>query len=326
MLPLSFVAEDRTVVEPTDSVWIDGRFVPFPEATVPFFSHTLHYGLGVFEGIRCYRQDGGGSAVFRLREHVRRLFDSAHMCLIEIPFEPAQIERACLEVVARNRLEECYIRPLVWLGEGSMGLGSTSNPVRVGVGAFPWGAYLGEEGIAKGVRCCVSSLQRLSQARHFVQGKVVGQYVNSVLANRAARLAGYDEAILLDERGLVAEGPGENVFLVRDGTLRTPPLSSPILPGITRDSVLTLAREHADRLGIRVIEEPFPREALYCADEVFLVGTAAEVTPVREVDGRTVGNGEPGPVTRELSRLYQDVARGREELHADWRVPVPESD
>ena len=310
-------------MEKTESIWIDGRLVPWEDANFHFFTHTLHYGLGFFEGIRCYRQEDGGSAIFRLSEHVRRLFDSAKMCLVDVPRTREEVEHACLEVVAANRLEECYVRPLVWLGEGSMGLGSTSNPVHVGVGAFPWGAYLGDEGKAKGIRCCISSLTRLSQARHLVGAKVTGQYVNSILANRLAALSGFDEAILLDDDGLVAEGPGENIFVVRDGTLLTPPLSSPILPGITRDTILTLAAERADDLGLEIRHTSFSRETLYVADEVFMVGTAAEVTPVREIDGRTIGAGEPGPVTRALADAYEAVIRGGETRHAAWRSTVP---
>ncbi len=312
-------------MEKTKSIWLDGKLVPWDDARFHFFTHSLHYGLGVFEGIRCYRQEGGGSAVFRLEEHVRRLYDSAKMCLIDVPIPAEEVVRACLEVVADNGLDECYVRPLVWLGEGSMGLGSTTNPVHVGVGAFPWGAYLGEEGVKNGIRCCVSSLTRLSQARHMVAAKVTGQYVNSILANRLATMAGYDEAILLDGEGLVAEGPGENVFVIRDGVMTTPPLSSPVLHGLTRHTILTLARERADALGIEIVEAAFPRETLYVADEVFLVGTAAEVTPVREVDGRTVGSGRPGPVTRALADAYQAVVRGAETEHAAWRSIVPAS-
>lgn len=309
-------------MEKTKSIWLDGKLIPWDDARFHFFTHSLHYGLGVFEGIRCYRQEGGGSAIFRLEDHVRRLFDSARMCMIEVPCSQEDVVQACLDVVADNQLEECYLRPLVWLGEGSMGLGSTTNTVHVGVGAFPWGAYLGEEGIRNGIRCCVSSLTRLSQARHMVAAKITGQYVNSILANRLATMAGYDEAILLDGEGLVAEGPGENVFVIRDGVLTTPPLSSPVLHGLTRHTVMTLARERAASLGIEIVECAFPRETLYVADELFLVGTAAEVTPVREVDGRVVGTGKPGPVTRALCDAYQDCVRGAEPEHASWRSVV----
>ena len=304
------------------SIWFNGELKPWDEVQVHFFTHTLHYGLGAFEGIRCYRADDGSSAIFRLPEHIRRLFDSAKACLMTIPFTRQQLEQACVEVVRENDLEECYVRPLVWLGEGSLGLGSTTNPVHVGVGAFAWGAYLGEEGQKNGIRCCVSSLSRISHAQHMTRAKISGQYVNSIMANRAAQMSGYDEAILLDGEGNVAEGPGENIFIVRDGELRTPPRSSPILPGITRDTLLTLAREQAEELSIKIIEESFPREDLYLADEAFMTGTAAEVTPLREIDGRVVGSGKPGPVTRALAAGYQDVIRGRCKKHGDWLTPI----
>jgi len=304
------------------TIWFNGELKPWDEVQVHFFTHTLHYGLGAFEGIRCYLTENGSSAIFRLPEHIRRLFDSAKACLIEIPFTPQELVQACVEVVRENELEECYVRPLVWLGGGSMGLGSRTNPVQVGVGAFAWGAYLGEEGLKNGIRCCVSSLARISHSQHMTRAKISGQYVNSIMANRAAQISGYDEAILLDGDGNVAEGPGENIFIVRDGELRTPPRSSPILPGITRETLLTLARERAEELSITIIEECFPREDLYLADEAFMTGTAAEVTPVREVDGRKIGSGRPGPVTRALAVAYQDAIRGRSSRHRDWLTPI----
>lgn len=301
------------------TVWLDGRLLPLDDVRVPFFTHTLHYGFGVFEGIRAYAQAGGGSAVFRLAEHVKRLLASAKMCLIQVPIDASAIHLACLQVVAENRLDACYIRPLVWMGEGPMGLGSTTNPIHVGVGAFPWGAYLGDQAIQNGIRCCVSALARISGRRHLARAKISGQYVNSILANRDAHLAGYDEAILLDDEGNVAEGPGENIFAVVDGVLVTPSLASPILPGITRATILQLARER----GIPTREETFPREALYAAEEVFLTGTAAEVTPVREVDGRVVGEGRPGPITRAMVDAYRAAVTGADSSHPEWLAAVP---
>ena len=304
------------------SIWFDGQLRPWDEVQFHFFTHSLHYGLGAFEGIRCYRADDGGSAIFRLEEHIRRLFDSCKACLMKVPFTQKQVEDACVDVVRDNGLDECYVRPLVWMGEGSMGLGTSTNPIHVGVGAFAWGAYLGDEGIQKGIRACISSLTRIDHGRHMTRAKICGQYVNSIMANRAAQLAGYEEAILLDGNGNVAEGPGENIFIVRDGEMRTPPRSSPILPGLTRATILTLAREKQKELAIQVIEETFPREDLYLADEVFMVGTAAEVTPLREIDGRTVGTGKPGPVTQALSSAYQDVIRGRDHKYKHWVTPI----
>ncbi len=301
------------------TVWLDGRLQPLADVRVPFFTHSLHYGFGVFEGIRAYAQAGGGSAIFRLSEHVRRLLASAKMCLIQVPIEADVIHRACLRVVAENELDACYVRPLVWMGEGPMGLGSTTNPIHVGIGAFPWGAYLGDEAVHTGIRCCISPLARISGRRHLARAKISGQYVNSILANRDAHLAGYDEAILLDDDGNVAEGPGENIFAMMDGVLYTPPLSAPILPGITRATILQLARER----GVPTREESFPREALYAADEVFLTGTAAEVTPVREVDGRVVGAGRPGPVTRTMIDAYRAIVTGADPSHPEWLATVP---
>jgi branched-chain amino acid aminotransferase len=309
-------------MEKTKSIWLDGELVPWDDVKFHFFTHTLHYGLGVFEGIRAYEQHDGSAAIFRLDAHVRRLFDSARACMIQIPFTFSEVLEGCRAVVADSGLKEGYLRPLVWLGEGALGIGSTSNPVRVGIGFFPWGPYLGAEAVAHGIRCCISSLQRMSNAAHLTRAKICGQYVNSILAKRASKLAGYDEAILLDRDGNVAEGTGENVFVVRDGVLATPSTDMPILPGITRDSVLTLARERAAALGITILESGFGREALYLADEVFLTGTAAEITPVREVEGRVVGDGKPGPVTRALIAAFQDVVRGRDPRHAAWLAKV----
>lgn len=309
-------------MEPTQSIWLDGELRPYDEVQFHFFSHALHYGLACFEGIRCYRTDDGASAIFRLEEHIDRLLDSTHACMIEVPYSAEQLRQACVDTVRDNQLAECYIRPLAWLGEGSMGLGSTTNAVHVGIGVFPWGAYLGEEGVRNGIRCGLSSYTRISHRSHLTRAKISGQYVNSILANREAHLAGYDEAILLDDNGLVAEGPGENIFMVRKGELLTPPRSAPILPGITRDAVLTLAREKSAELSIEVQEQCFARDDLYLADEVFLTGTAAEVTPVREIDGRKIGAGRPGPVCRALADAFQDVIRGRSTKHRDWLTPI----
>jgi branched-chain amino acid aminotransferase len=309
--------------QPLPKLWLDGQVIATEQATFHFFTHALHYGVGVFEGVRCYTQENGTPAIFRLKEHIRRLIDSSRMCLMEPPFSQAQLEDACVAVVRESGVDACYLRPLIWLGEGPLGIGSTSNKIRAAVGSFPWGAYMGEEGLAKGIRCCVSSLSRIPQTSNLPKGKICGQYVNSVLAKRAAQLAGYDEALLVDHNGHITEGTGENIFMLRDGILKTPPLSTSILAGITRASVLELARERASQLGITVVETNFGRDELYCADEIFLTGTAAEVTPVREVEGRTIGAGKPGPVTRALMAAYQDVVRGRDASKSQWLTPIP---
>ena len=296
-----------------EKIWIDGKLVAFDDAKVHVLTHALHYGIGVFEGIRAYRTADGRSAVFRLREHLQRLYDSAHVVLMEVPVPLEQLERACLEVLRANRLAEGYLRPLAFFGAGSMGIGAT-NPVQVMVAAWPWAAYLGDEGLKRGIRAKVSSFTRLHVNVSMVRAKVSGQYVNSFLANREAALAGYEEAILLDTDGYVAEGSGENIFIVKGGVLQTPPLSSPVLAGITRDSVLRLARD----LGVPVREEKFTRDAMYLADELFMTGTAAEVTPVREVDNRRIGKGEPGPVTRKLQEAFFKAVKGEDPRYREW--------
>ena len=296
--------------------WLDGACVPTEQAMVPVMTHTLHYGLGAFEGIRAY--DGAsGPAVFRLKEHIDRLFRSAGLVRIEMPFAPEAIRAACVEVLQKNGLCAGYLRPIVFVDDGKRGLGATNNRTRVAVATWPWGPYLGTEGITRGIRAQVSPIARMN-ARSFVpKGKINGQYVNSILAKRGAQLAGFDEAILLDDAGDVAEATGENLFVVRKGALITPPLSQPILEGITRDSILALARG----LSLEVVEQTFGKDALYSADEVFLTGTAAEVTPVREIDGRTIGQGSRGPITARLQAAYFDAVNGRLAAHAAWLTP-----
>jgi len=290
-----------------EKIWLDGQFVDWADAKIHILTHTLHYGLGVFEGIRCYRTADGRSAVFRLADHVRRLFDSARINLMEIPFGQKEIEEVSLETLRRNRLEEGYIRPIAFVGEGAMGLNPGSNAIRVAVIAWPWGSYLGEEGMRNGIRARISSFSRHHVNAKMTKGKTCGDYVNSILAKREALLDGYDEAIMLDVQGLVSEASGENVFVVRDGILQTPPLHS-VLDGITRATVCELAR----RRDIRVEERLITRDDLYVADEIFLTGTAAEVTPIREVDHRKIGNGTRGPLTKLLQDAYFDVVAGRD--------------
>jgi branched-chain amino acid aminotransferase len=290
-----------------EKIWLDGRFVDWSDAKVHILTHTLHYGLGVFEGIRCYQTADGRSAVFRLGDHIRRLFDSARINLIEIPFGRKEIEEASLEALRRNHLEEGYIRPIAFIGEGAMGLNPGSNLIRVAVIAWPWGKYLGEEGMENGIRAKISTFSRHHVNAKMTKGKTCGDYVNSILAKREALLDGYDEAIMLDVHGLVSEASGENVFIVRDGVLQTPPLHS-VLDGITRATVCELAR----RRDIQVEERLITRDDLYVADEIFLTGTAAEVTPIREVDHRAIGSGSRGPVTKALQEAYFDVVAGRD--------------
>lgn len=291
---------------------MDGAFVDWDKANVHVLAHSLHYGLGVFEGIRCYEAEKG-PAIFRLREHIERLFNSAHIFLIKIPFTRKEIEEAIIKTVKVNKVKECYIRPLVYIGYGAMGIYPKDNPIGVSIAVYPWGTYLGEEGITKGIRIKVSSFIRGHVNSNLTRGKVCGYYVNSQLAKKEAMACGYDEALLLDTEGYVSEGSGENIFIVRKGVLKTTPLTS-ILEGITRDSIMDIARGG----GIPVIEERFTRDELYIAEEAFLTGTAAEVTPIREVDGRVIGEGKPGKITKKLQSVFFDVVKGKNKKYESW--------
>ncbi len=304
------------ILQPVEKIWLDGTLVDWSAATVHVLTHSLHYGVAAFEGIRLYRREDGRSAVFRLAEHIDRLFDSCAIATLAPPYSREDISRACLETLRANKMTEAYVRPIVFLGDGGLGLGSLDVPTRVAIAVYQWGAYLGDEGLKKGIRAKVSSYTRGALNSAMSKGKLSGQYVNSVLAKREVMRAGYEEAILLDAQGHVAEASGENVFMVKRGRLITPPLSSPILAGVTRDSMLTLARE----LGITVEERTFARDELYIADEVFFTGTAAEVTPVREVDDRRVGNGEVGPLTRRVQDAFFAVVKAARppEKHQEW--------
>jgi branched-chain amino acid aminotransferase len=305
---------EAAMVEKVEKIWLDGKLVDWDAANVHVMTHTLHYGLGVFEGIRCYQTHDGRSAVFRLREHVRRLFDSAKICTMPMPYSQEQITEACLETIRANKLSACYLRPLVFLGDGAMGLGAI-NPTRVCVIAFKWGAYLGEEGLEKGIRAKVSSFTRPGINMLMAKGKVVGHYVSSILAKREAQMAGYQEAIFLDAEGHVSEASGENVWMVRDGKIATAGTGGSILAGITRDSILRIARE----MGYAVEERHIARDELYVADEVFMCGTAAELTPVREVDDRAIGSGTRGPITKALQARFFEVVHGKTgPQHAEW--------
>jgi branched-chain amino acid aminotransferase len=301
------------MVEKAKYIWLDGDFIPWDEARVHILTHTLHYGLGVFEGIRAYHCQDGRTAIFRLKEHIQRLYDSAHVMQLAIPFTASRLESACTEILRKNEQTEAYLRPLVFVGDGVMGLNPANNPIRVVIISWLWGAYLGDEGLTKGVRLKTSAFTRHHVRIMMTKTKTVGNYVNSILAKREALQAGYDEAILLDPEGYVSEASGENIFMVKNGVLRTPPLTS-ILPGITRDAVLTLTRN----MGVTVKEGKFPLDDLYLADEAFLTGTAAEVTPVREVDGRIIGPGTPGPVTKKLQAAFFAVVKGQDPTYQDW--------
>jgi len=291
---------------------MDGKLVSWDKANVHILTHTLHYGLGAFEGIRCYNTTNG-SAIFRLDEHVERLFQTAHIFLIDIPYTREEIKKAIIKTVNANKLKECYIRPLVYIGYGAMGLYPKDNPIRVAIAAWSWGAYLGEEGLKKGIRVRVSSFIRNHVNSNMSRGKVCGYYVNSQLSKKEAVAGGFDEGILLDTEGYVSEGSGENVFVVRNGVLKTTPLTS-ILEGITRNSILTVARD----LGIETREERFTRDEVYIADEAFFTGTAAEVTPIRELDNRTIGIGKAGPITKKLQSAFFDIVKGKNRKYESW--------
>jgi len=308
------------------TIWIDGALGPLDAARPSAVAHTLHYGVGVFEGVRAYAREQGADgegAVFRLDDHLLRLDRSARVCSIALPFTQAELKAACLEVLAANDFTEAYLRPVAWQDDGTLsGLGS-DPPVHVAIIPSAWGAYLGDEALAKGIRCKLSAFRRGGHGSFFARAKINGQYVASVLAKREALRAGYDEALMCDDAGFVCEGTGENMFLVRDGVLITPPEDASILPGITRDTVLTLARDAQEQLALREVrEQRVTRDLLLTADEVFLTGTAAEVTPVREIDGITIGAGARGPVTAVLQSMFFDVVRGRRAMHDGWLTPL----
>lgn len=291
---------------------MDGKFVEWDKAQVHVLTHTLHYGLGMFEGIRCYKT-AKGSAIFRLDEHVDRLFSSAHIFNIEIPYSRKEIRDAIVKTVTINALKECYIRPLVYIGYGAMGLYPKGNPISVAIAAWPWGAYLGDEGIDRGIRIQVSSFTRHHVNSSMTRAKVCGYYVNSQIAKKEAIAGGFDEALLLDPEGYVSEGSGENIFIVRSGQVKTTPLTT-ILEGITRDSIITIARDNK----IPVVEERFTRDEIYIADEAFFTGTAAEVTPIREIDNRKIGTGTRGKVTKKLQSIFFDVVKGKNRKYESW--------
>ncbi len=307
-------------MEPVDLIWMNGEFVAWEDAKVHVLTHGLHYGTGVFEGIRCYDTEQG-PAIFRHREHLERLYRSAELYYMPLPFQLEELRTATHELIARNELRSCYIRPLAYRGYGQMGLNPLDAPVDVCIAVWPWGAYLGEEGKRVGVRAKVSSWRRISPDSLIPHAKASGQYLNSVLAKIESVKGGYEEAILLDDKGHVCEGSGENLYVVRDGTVYTPPQTASILDGITRMSLLEIARD----LGHPVVERDLARAELYLADELFCSGSAAEVVPIREVDDHAIGGGEPGPITRAIQSSFDDAICGRAERYREWLdvVPVP---
>jgi branched-chain amino acid aminotransferase len=294
-------------------IWLDGKLIDWDDANVHILTHSLHYGLAAFEGIRCYLCDDGRSAIFRHREHIRRLFNSSKVYLMSIPFTEDEIMEAARQTIRANGLKESYIRPIVFIGDGVMGVHPGTNPIRASIICWEWGAYLGDEGLSKGIRVKTSSFMRHHPNIMLTKAKVSGNYVNSILAKIEVTRLGYDEALMLDPQGFVAEGSGENLFSVKDSILLTPPVTS-ILPGITRSTIITLASE----MGYTVKEQQITRDELYLADEVFFTGTAAEVTPAREIDDRMIGDGKPGPVTKALQNAFFDLIRGRNKKHAVW--------
>ena len=298
-------------------IWKDGELIPWRDATTHVLTHSLHYGMAVFEGLRAYKQHDGSTAIFRLPEHTRRMYDSAKIFLMDIPYSEEELMAAQKQVVKANQLESCYIRPLIYFGSEKLGVSTVGCSVHVTIAAWPWGAYLGEDGIAKGIRVKTSSFMRHHINVTMCRAKASGNYMNSILANREATMNGYDEAILLDVNGYVAEGAGENIFIVKDGVLIEPMVTSGLM-GITRRSIIDLARD----LGIPFESRLLTRDDLYLADEVFFTGTAAEVTPIREVDDRKVGSGSRGPITEKLQTAFFDVVAGRNPKYTHWMARV----
>ncbi|MBX9917140.1 MAG: branched-chain amino acid transaminase [Nitrosomonas sp.] len=297
-------------------IWYGGKMVPWRDANTHVLTHTLHYGLGVFEGLRAY-ETAQGAAIFRLQEHTDRLFNSAHIFMMKIPYDKATIMQAQRDVVKQNKLSSAYIRPIAFYGAEAMGLSARTLSVHVAIAAWSWGTYLGPEALENGIRVKTSSFTRHHVNINMCRAKSVTTYANSILANQEVALNGYDEALLLDVEGYVAEGSGENIFIVKQGKLYTPDLTS-CLEGITRASIIELAAE----LGIPVIEKRITRDEIYCADEAFFTGTAAEITPIRELDNRIIGPGKRGPITAQLQTLFFDCVKGRAQDHTDWLTLV----
>ncbi|MDP4618561.1 MAG: branched-chain amino acid transaminase [Burkholderiaceae bacterium] len=297
-------------------IWMDGQFVDWREANIHVLTHTLHYGMGIFEGVRCY-ETGSGSAIFRLKDHTQRLLNSAKIFQMNIGYSKEELMQAQLETVRRNKLKSCYIRPIVWIGSERLGIATNDNKIHMAIAAWPWGAYLGEEGLAKGIRVKTSSFTRHHVNVSMVRAKASGYYINSILAHQEVCGMGYDEALLLDTEGYVSEGAGENLFIVKSGRLFTPDLAS-CLDGITRDSVMTIAKD----FGIEIVEKRITRDEIYCADEAFFTGTAAEVTPIRELDDRSIGEGQRGPITEKIQACFFEAVSGRAPKYQSWLSPI----
>lgn len=291
-------------MEKSKYIWYNGKFVPWEKATTHVLSHGLHYGSGIFEGIRAY-SNKKDTYIFRLKEHYDRFYNSAKVAFIKLPYSQKILEEATIKLIKKNNLKDCYIRPLAFIGEGAIGINPGSNKVNIIIAAFKWGTYLGDEGVKKGIRTKISSFARMGVNSFMTKSKISGNYINSVFAKREALLSGYDEALMLDTDGYVSEGTGENIFIVRDGLIKTTPITT-VLEGITRNCVLNIAK----RNNIQVVEQKFTRDELYIADEVFLSGTAAEITPVREVDDRKIGNGKPGKITKMVQKEYLEMVKG----------------
>ncbi|MDQ1372187.1 MAG: branched-chain amino acid aminotransferase [Candidatus Thermoplasmatota archaeon] len=304
-------------VQPSEKIWKNGQLIPWKDATVHVLTHGLHYGTGAFEGIRCYGTDKG-PAVFRLKDHMARLHSSAKAIQMRIPFTADQLCEATKETVRTNKLDSCYIRPIAFFGVSGIGVNPIGYPVETFIVAFPMGAYLGDEGMKKGIRVHTASWHRAPVGSVPATAKICGDYLNSALAVMEAKMNGFDETVMLNDLHMVAEGSGENIFMVKDGRILTPPVNAGILPGITRASVMTVAKD----LGYEVVEQNFSRGELFLADELFFTGTAAEVTPIREVDRRQVGEGVPGPVTKSIQSTYLDVVKGKVAKYSDWLDPV----
>ncbi len=298
---------------PTDYIWMSGELVPWDEAKVHILTHTLHYGLGIFEGIRCYKTDSG-PAIFRLEDHMKRFEKSSNIVKMNLPYSVSELIDAVRLTVTKNDLEECYIRPLGYYGYGKMGLNPQGAPVEVAIAVWPWGSYLGEEGLKNGIKATITQWRKISSRILPPHSKTVANYANSILAKLDALGRDFDEAILKNLEGNITEGPGENLFIVEDGEIITPPLSSGVLEGITRDSIIKIASD----LGISVIEEDFTEERLLSADEAFFTGTAAEVTPIREIDGHEIGSGKRGEITEKLQSIFFDTVKGKRSEYEFW--------
>jgi branched-chain amino acid aminotransferase len=299
-------------------IWMDGQMVEWRDAKIHVLTHTLHYGCGAFEGVRAYKGDDGSTAIFRLEEHTTRLFNSAKILRMVIPFTKEEVMQAQIDIIRANNLDSGYLRPLTWVGDRKLGVSTKGNDIHLMVAAWPWGAYLGEEGMQRGIRVKISSYTRHHVNITMTQAKAVSNYTNSILANREATDDGYDEAVLLDASGFVAEGAGENIFVVKDGVVYTPDLSAGALNGITRNTVLHICKD----LGLELIQKRITRDEVYISDEVFFTGTAAEVTPIREIDRIEIGSGSRGPITEKIQSAFFDIVNGRNPRYAHWLSKV----